>query len=972
MSKTASTGDVLLDRYELIREIGVGGMGTVWLARDQRHDRSVAVKFLRTDLSVGPQAERFLREVSILAHLQHPHILTLIDSGSADGRLFYVMPYIDGETLGERRSREGALPASEAARLLAEVLDALSYAHARGILHRDLKPENVIVSGRHALVMDFGVARALSGAADDDRLTATGTALGTPRYMAPEQAVGEHVVDQRADLYGVGVLAYELLAGEQLFADVSGAALIAAHLMRVPEPLDAKRSGLPPGLADVVMRALSKEPADRWQSAEEMRAALLPFAEEARSATSGRGEERSRRRARAALATAAAAGLVAASFWMVRVGGASEAEWARAAGVLALREAVAGGDVEEAWELGERIRAALPGDSALAALEPYFVTPLALSTEPAGARVTWRPFAGADTTWREVGSTPLEGARVPRQPVRVRVELAGHRVTDLVLVPGLGVGRPTTIAGLVLDPVDAPGADLVRVPDGFTTGLVGINHVPRPALALFQLGRYEVTNAEFKRFVDDEGYTRRDLWEHRFRGPDGELSFEQAVARFVDRTGRPGPATWEAGSYPDGQGEHPVTGVSWYEAAAYAKYAGRALPTVFHWARAAAVIQSRAVVPVSNFGGRGTLPVGASGAINGFGTYDMAGNVREWTSTSTAADPSVMFIVGGGWSDQPYQFTDAYAQSALDRSEINGIRLAMYAANDTTLAQASRPVEMAFRDYSSERPVSDDVFEAYRRLYGYDATPLNETVAERVEERDWIREEVSFDAAYGGERMVAYLFLPKQGTPPFETVVVFPGSNAISLRSLPPTFTYNFEFLMKTGRAVVLPVYKGTLQRGDALANDYQDETAFYRDHVVMWVRDLGRTIDYLETRPELTTERLAYYGVSWGGAMGGLIPAVERRIRTNVLYVAGLNMQRTSPEVDPWNFLPHVTQPTLMLSGRYDFFFPLETAQLPMFEALGTPAADKRHVIQEGGHDVPRAVLIRETLDWLDRYQRP
>jgi pimeloyl-ACP methyl ester carboxylesterase len=177
---------------------------------------------------------------------------------------------------------------------------------------------------------------------------------------------------------------------------------------------------------------------------------------------------------------------------------------------------------------------------------------------------------------------------------------------------------------------------------------------------------------------------------------------------------------------------------------------------------------------------------------------------------------------------------------------------------------------------------------------------------------------------------------------------------------------------MKSGRAVVLPVYKGTLQRGDALASDYQDETAFYRDHVVMWVRDLGRTIDYLETRPDLTTERLAYYGVSWGGAMGGLIPAVEQRIRVNVLNVAGLMMQSTSPAVDPWHFLPRVKQPTLMLNGRYDFFFPFETSQTPMFRALGTPASDKRHHVEDGGHDVPREVVIRETLDWLDRYQRP
>ena len=227
----------------------------------------------------------------------------------------------------------------------------------------------------------------------------------------------------------------------------------------------------------------------------------------------------------------------------------------------------------------------------------------------------------------------------------------------------------------------------------------------------------------------------------------------------------------------------------------------------------------------------------------------------------------------------------------------------------------------------------------------------------------------SFDAAYGTERVTAYLYLPKRGTPPFRTVVYFPGSNAIHERK--PTLPQrSFDFIVRSGRAVILPVYKGTWQRGDSLNSDYQAPTAFYRSHVIMWAQDLGRALDYLETRQDISLEGLAYYGLSWGGALGGLMPAVEPRIKVNLLYVAGLMMQQTMPEVDPWNFLPRVTQPTLMLNGRYDFFFPLETSQKPMFARLGTPDAHKRHVVADGGHDVPRDLLIRELLDWLDRYQ--
>ena len=169
---------------------------------------------------------------------------------------------------------------------------------------------------------------------------------------------------------------------------------------------------------------------------------------------------------------------------------------------------------------------------------------------------------------------------------------------------------------------------------------------------------------------------------------------------------------------------------------------------------------------------------------------------------------------------------------------------------------------------------------------------------------------------------------------------------------------------------MLYPVYKGTYQRRDSLKNDTQDTTNFWRDHVVMWAKDMRRGIDYLETRPDVDTGHLAYYGVSWGGALGGLLPAVEPRIKVSALLVAGLDFPRTRPEVDPLNFVTRVRIPTLMVNGRYDFFFPVESSQVPMFNLLGTPAADKRHVVVEGSHDVPRARLIQEVLSWLDKYQ--
>ncbi len=271
MAEIERLNTALEGRYRIVRELGRGGMATVYLAEDLRHPRQVAVKVLRPDLAAALGGDRFLREIEISARLEHPHVLTLIDSGQADEILYYVMPYVEGESLRARVEREGALPVDDAVRILKEVVDALAYAHSKGIVHRDIKPDNVLLSGRHAEVTDFGVAKALSEAAhESDAITSTGMAMGTPSYMAPEQAAAEPNVDHRADIYAVGVMAYELLAGRAPFVGATAQQVLAAHMTETPDPLDKHRANLPPGLAECVDRCLEKNPADRWQSAEEL------------------------------------------------------------------------------------------------------------------------------------------------------------------------------------------------------------------------------------------------------------------------------------------------------------------------------------------------------------------------------------------------------------------------------------------------------------------------------------------------------------------------------------------------------------------------------------------------------------------------------------------------------------------------------------------------------------------------------
>jgi eukaryotic-like serine/threonine-protein kinase len=260
----------LAERYVLEREIGQGGMATVYLAQDLKHHRKVALKVLRPELAVTLGADRFFREIELAAQLQHPHILPLHDSGEAQGFLYYVMPYIDGESLRGRLSRRGELPIHDAVKILIEVSDALAYAHARGVVHRDIKPDNVLLSGRHALVTDFGVAKAVSEATGRQKITTAGVAMGTPAYMAPEQAAADPHIDHRVDIYAIGCLGYELLTGQPPFTGNWSQEILAAHVTQNPEPVAQRRPAVPPALAAVVMTCLAKRPADRWQSAEEL------------------------------------------------------------------------------------------------------------------------------------------------------------------------------------------------------------------------------------------------------------------------------------------------------------------------------------------------------------------------------------------------------------------------------------------------------------------------------------------------------------------------------------------------------------------------------------------------------------------------------------------------------------------------------------------------------------------------------
>jgi len=658
---------------------------------------------------------------------------------------------------------------------------------------------------------------------------------------------------------------------------------------------------------------------------------------------------------------------VAVTAWVVL--GRSEAPpWDAVAGVEEVERLAGERDFAGAFALAKQMDGIIRNDSVRSAMWAMVSRPVTLSTDPPGAMVLRRFYAGTDTAWEEMGRTPLSVERFPFGLHRIRFELEGHLPRQIAAYSG----NLAQAGSFHLDTPETLPEGMIRVAGGWTAlWAPGLEQVDSLRLGDYFMDIHEVTNRQYKAFVDAGGYTRPSCWTSPFVSNGDTLSFGEAMEAFVDRTGRPGPSTWEVGSYPEGEDDLPVGGVSWYEAEAYACSVGKALPTVYHWYREADPFSSNFVVPQSNFGGEGPAPVGRYGGVSQDGVFDMAGNVREWTRNAVGED---RFILGGGWDDLEYAFNDAVTSRAFDRSPANGIRLVQY-QDTSNLRAASAPIVPEFRDYRAERPVPDEVFDAYRQMYAYDASPLNATVVRSDTTSAWIREQIDLDAAYGGERLTLFLFLPRTGPGPFQTIAFFPGSNDIYKRSFDELTISGFDFIVRSGRALVYPVYKGTYTRHRDLQSDIQDESNLYRDHVIAWSKDLGRSLDYAATRPELDPERVGYFGVSWGSAMAPVMTAIERRFGASVLVASGLVMQSAQPMVDPFEFLPRVTVPTLMVNARYDSFFPVETSQEPFFDLLGTPEGDKKLVITESNHFVlsyAHDLTVRETLDWYDRYLGP
>lgn len=950
----------LAGTHEVLDEIPGGGMSRVFMALEQRLGRKVVVKVLSPVLGAGVSASRFEREIQLLASLQHPNIVPLLSAGeTAEGLPFYVMPLVEGRSLAHRLG-EGSLPLDEALDILRAVAAALEAAHARGIVHRDIKPANVLLAGRSAVVTDFGIAKALSDArteSDDDGLTGAGVSLGTPAYMSPEQASGEEV-DARADLYSWGVLAYELLSGRHPFAHHSSPKrMIAAHLTEVPAALEPPQ-GIARSVVELVRSCLEKDPARRPASA----TALVTVLRDAATAQEIPRLSRATRAAILAAIVFAASGAI----WGWRRF--EEKSWATDVAPSAIAALADSGHIEDAFAMAMRALAVAPDDTILGAATASATGSITISSSPIGATVFRRLYEGADTTWRAVGVTPVESLLVPAGPMRIRIDAPGYRSYQVV---ARGPVRAK------LQPVSDTAMELVPVPPSRVIAayfITGLGHLPPETVPAFEFGRFEVSNREFQTFVDAGGYSDPQWWATAITRNGLVIPWREAMQSFRDATGQQGPATWDLGKIPSGAENKPVTGISWYEADAFARFKGLQLPTIYHWMQGATTGSGASIVPYSNVSGSSLAPVGSFRGMSAFGAFDVAGNAREWVANSTGND---RYALGGSYADPAYLFSHVQYLDPFDRAAANGMRLARY-TRDSTSRALERAIAPQVRDVARERPASDAVFDVYRRLYDYDAAPLDDSIVAVDTSPLWIRRRVTYASPTPGERVIAYLFLPRSGTAPFQTLIFFPGAQSLVGRAPMPAGGYGdvADEVVKTGRAFLHPIYPSTYERRNenSVGTWYPNDSRAYRDLVLSIGKEFRRSVDYLYSKPTLIdTARIGYFGLSWGGYMSGIMMGIEPRLRAAVLLCPGLTLNRPQPEVDPLQFLPRVKIPVLMVGGRFDAIFPMESSFLPMYRLLGSPTAVKRMVeVPDAAHCPERRVFWSEALPWLDRHLGP
>jgi eukaryotic-like serine/threonine-protein kinase len=989
-----------LGAYRLLGLLGKGGMGEVHLALDTRLGRNVAIKFLSaTSLDDEQAHERLLREARAAATLDHPNICAIHEIGEENGRSFIVMQCVEGETLAKVFRRK-VLDVHDVLEVAIQIADALADAHAHNIIHRDIKPANIIIDSRgQAKVLDFGLAKRLPALTEEEGYAATASIVSTPGiiagtvpYMSPEQARGEKL-DGRTDVFSLGVVLYEGLSGRQPFARPSMSETLSAILTHEPPSLASLAPDTPPALQQIVAHCLVKDRAERYQTAAAVRDDLRKLtgairAERAPGAAPASGAWR-QSRWRAAAAALLLVLLVAGGGWVYRRN--AQRSWAHDAvgrvEALSQRE-----EFFAAYDLAGQIEHYLPNDPTLARLTGTIADDLSVVTDPPGGQVYLKRFtpdeSGPFPPRQLIGVTPIIHHRMARGAYLVSIEKEGYAglerpVSGVIMRLGglLVPSPPVRLETKLIEAVHTPPR-MAFVPGG-NYRLVSWSRPTseRVRLDTYFIDKYEVSNREYKEFISAGGYLKREFWQRPFVKDGRQLAWDEGVRELKDRTGLPGPRSWTNQDFPEGKAEHPVADISWYEAAAYASFRGKDLPTVFQWEKAARDGQTMAAgmfMPWgllvgkterrANFGGRGSMPVESlEFGSSPYGCHHMAGNVAEWCRNEFATG---FVTTGGAWDDEPYffgRYGDYPGFYASDKLGFRCVRNVRGATSD----QGAMPL-LAKSEVPVYTPASEATFLSWREHYRYAQSPLDAAIVDVKETDDWRRERITYAGAEG-ERAIAYLYLPKHHTPPWQTIQFVPADDVFfGQMALPVRVEATLAPFIKSGRAVLAVVLKGFPERDWPTSRTPPARaTVEYRDQILNWLIDERRGLDYVATRTDLDASRVAYVALSVDGGLKLGLPAIDPRYRSVVLVGAALYQSDTQllPEINPVNLVPHIRAPKLVIQGRYDEDSRLKTQAEPLHKLLREP---KRILLYDGGHIPGLELFVPAVNGWLDETMGP
>ena len=999
--------------------IGIGGFGTVYQAFRRDHfEQRVAIKVVRADRSLNREHRvRFEVERSVLARLEHPNIARLIDGGCTDdGRSYFVMEYIAGRPLAEYCDFE-SLSIADRINLFLRVCDATAYAHQQGIVHRDLKSENILVlEGGTPKLIDFGIAKIVNDwNLDGKNLTRTGDSLLTPSCASPEQVCGEPITTA-SDVYALGVVLYELITGcfpiefesqydiahailnrrPDLPSQVLKRRLVGVQDQQLEQILGDRGTTLTGiqrclrgDLDQIIMMSLRKEPERRYRSAVEFHADIQNYLED--RPVRARGDSLAYRTSKAVKRNVASFSVICSliltclllsGLFVIQRNRKQEKH------VHAVIERMQRLSFDQYFDGFVELQGLLndhPDHSRLSELLDVVAAPAFVRTPSENVKVWIRPAQQPLREWFFVGTTPLDEMLLPKANLQWRIQ--DKNGTEFMVLR-----RHYRKGNVDLSfPHDhnAPSGMVKLTLGDDRTAWLPISGESRQVDGQIFIDKFEVTNVQFQRFVDAGGYETAAHWPEFFK--DGnQLSFTDAIKGFRDQTGEFGPGNWHHGRFPTGEAMYPVREISWYEAMAYAKFAGKRLPTVFHWSKAATFGRTHSIVLMSNIHNEPksfwksakhtrqpghVWPCEKSTGVGVFGTLDMAGNVREWCSNATR--DGRRYALGGSYRDVTYMYSYPEASSPWERSPETGFRCMSFGGNvPESFHETLRPVELVTRDFDAIEPIwSEEAFRSIKDIFRVSGKPqyeIENNVANDARVKGFIdsnrAKRIVFDAAYDGpsQQITGILYLPDQDLyePPYQTIIHFPGTYSLFGR-YPPYVS----FLLDSGRAVFQPDYWGTGARTrDEFKSAQPRKTPLFKDAITKIVMDFSRSIDVLEEIELVDKEKLGYHGISWGAALGPILLAIDDRCQAAVLMGGGLVQTETYPIMEQANYCPHVNCPILMINGRHDSGFP-PAAQRAMFKLFPRESHEHNWKMLEGSHFPNPFDRARYTKQWFDQH---